>query len=107
MNSECKETCPSLVLEDGEVSELLGSLKSWQLNQGEPKSISKEFKFKNFLEAYNFVDQIVEIAELMNHHPNIEFTWGYVKITYWTHNASGLTEMDFQAAQKIDQIPTK
>lgn len=104
MNSECRETCPSTALSNEEISKSLESLNNWKLNEADLKSISKEFKFENFLKAYDFVDQVVKIAESMNHHPNIEFTWGYAKITYWTHNASGLTKMDFEAAREIDAL---
>jgi 4a-hydroxytetrahydrobiopterin dehydratase len=81
----------------------LQHLKNWKMSD-DAKWISKEFKFKNFLTTLKFVNQISEIAEQENHHPNIEFTWGYCKISIQTHKVNGLCENDFILAAKIDQI---
>jgi len=81
----------------------LASLSGWTLIS-EPNRISREFKFKNFAEALAFTNQVAEIAEAMNHHPDILLKWGSVKVDYWTHNAGGITYMDFGAAKKIDAL---
>lgn len=65
--------------------------------------IEREFKFKDFKEALDFTNRIGEIAEAEGHHPNIELSWGRVKVTLWTHMALGLTENDFILAAKIDE----
>lgn len=66
--------------------------------------LEKNFKFKNFLESQNFVIKVGEISEKENHHPDITFGWGYVKIEITTHAIEGLSENDFILAAKIDQI---
>lgn len=85
------------------VSEYMDGLPSWSISSDE-KWILKEFKFKNFLEALEFVKKVSAIAEEEKHHPNIEFTWGYCKISIQTHKVDGLTENDFILAAKIDEI---
>jgi len=66
--------------------------------------LERQYKFKNFKEALEFVNKVGEIAEQEGHHPNIDFTWGKAKITLYTHDVDGLSENDFILAAKIDQL---
>jgi len=66
--------------------------------------LEKCFKFQNFKDSQNFVNKVSEISEEENHHPDINFGWGYVKINVNTHAIKGLSENDFILAAKIDQI---
>lgn len=84
-----------------EVMAILKILKGWKLKG---KTISKTFKFKNFVESVQFVDKIVPVAEQMNHHPDIQIKYDLVSIALTTHDESGLTELDFGLAQKIECI---
>jgi 4a-hydroxytetrahydrobiopterin dehydratase len=60
--------------------------------------------FKNFIEAIEFVNKLVEPAESAGHHPDIEISYNKVKITLTTHDAGGLTQPDFDVARVISQI---
>ena len=44
--------------------------------------LEKKFKFKNFVDSQNFVNEVGKISELEGHHPEINFGWGYAKINY-------------------------
>lgn len=66
--------------------------------------IEKTIKFPDFKSALAFVNQVGELAEQENHHPNINFTWGKVEISTWTHKINGLHENDFILAAKIDAL---
>jgi 4a-hydroxytetrahydrobiopterin dehydratase len=66
----------------------------------------REFKTKDFLTAFNLVSAVVGPAEGMNHHPDIAFGWGYVRISLTTHDAGGITELDRRLAKAID-VATK
>lgn len=68
------------------------------------KKIKKEFKFKNFLEAIEFLNKIAKIAEQENHHPDIHIYYNRVLIELWTHEVGGLSENDFILAAKIDEL---
>ena len=101
----CEHSCPSQALTDEVLAGRMAELNSaWQLLDESPKKICRDFKFKNFIEAHEFVAKVAELAEADNHHPDINYGWGFAKITFYTHNAGGLTEMDFAAAAKIDVI---
>lgn len=82
---------------------LLEKVNPWGVS--EDKMIYKEFKFRNFKEALEFVNKVGEIAEKENHHPNIYLhNWNKVKIELTTHNIKGLSENDFILASKIDRL---
>ncbi len=66
--------------------------------------LERTWKFDDFENALNFVNQTGEICETEGHHANYEFGWGEVKILIWTHKIDGLTDSDFILASKIDRI---
>jgi len=65
--------------------------------------LEKTFSFSDFNGAWQFVNRIGALAEEQDHHPEIAFSWGWVKITLWTHKIDGLTESDFIWAAKADE----
>ncbi|MDO8489322.1 MAG: 4a-hydroxytetrahydrobiopterin dehydratase [Candidatus Omnitrophota bacterium] len=70
----------------------------------EDKKITKEFKFKDFIEAKYFLDLISLIAEEQGHHPTLTIIYNRLKVTLTTHAAAGLTENDFIMAGIIDEL---
>ena len=66
--------------------------------------LEKTYKFKNFRQALDFTVKVGELAESVNHHPDIFLTWGQVKMTIWTHKIQGLSESDFILAAKADRL---
>lgn len=84
-----------------QITENLKSLANWVYVNN---SISKEFLFQDFIEAMSFVNSVALEAEKMDHHPDILiYGWNKVKINISTHSAGGVTEKDFQLAQKIEE----
>jgi 4a-hydroxytetrahydrobiopterin dehydratase len=66
--------------------------------------LSREVKTPNFLTAFQLVAALVAPAEAADHHPDIEFGWGYVRIRLTTHSAGGLTEKDRALATVYDGV---
>jgi 4a-hydroxytetrahydrobiopterin dehydratase len=66
--------------------------------------LEREYKFKNFKEALAFTNTVGELAEKLQHHPDIHLAWGEVKLTVWTHKIDGLTESDFIFAAKVNNL---
>ncbi|MGD1857904.1 MAG: 4a-hydroxytetrahydrobiopterin dehydratase [Leptolyngbyaceae cyanobacterium] len=60
--------------------------------------------FADFVKAIDFVNNLVEPAEQLGHHPDIAISYNQVSIELTTHDAQGLTELDFQLATKISQL---
>jgi 4a-hydroxytetrahydrobiopterin dehydratase len=90
-------------LDDAEISRFLTDLGGdWTVVDGH--HIEKEYRFKNFREALEFVNRVGELAEAVGHHPDIELGWGRVKLTLFTHKIDGLHESDFVFAAKADRL---
>jgi 4a-hydroxytetrahydrobiopterin dehydratase len=89
------------LLQDREIEERLGSLEGWA-RDGD--AIAKTFERGDFVGSVRFVDSIVEPAEEMNHHPDLEISWDKVTVTITTHSEGGLTANDFELAGRIDAL---
>lgn len=89
-------------LDSAEIETFMAHVPKWSVRNNH--EISRRFKFKNFKEALEFVNKIGALAEEEGHHPDIEFGWGYVEITLFTHAVGGLSENDFIMAAKINEL---
>jgi 4a-hydroxytetrahydrobiopterin dehydratase len=74
----------------------------WQLVKGH--HLDKTYKFGNFAEALAFTNRVGELAEAVDHHPEIRLSWGWVRLIIYTHKIDGLTESDFVWAAKADEL---
>ena len=90
------------LLSSDEIAGYLKKTMTWALLGGD-KAIGRAFTFRNFSEALAFVNRVGAEAEGMDHHPDI-FLHNYkvVTLTLTTHDAGGLTRMDFDLAAKIE-----
>ncbi len=84
-----------------EVERLLTQVSGWSLNG---KWITREFAFKNFVEAMKFVNRVAGLAEEEGHHPDVHIHYNKVRFDIWTHAIDGLSENDFILAAKIDAL---
>lgn len=96
----CRGDVPPL--RGAELQKLARELPDWSVV--EEHHLRKEFRFKNFREALDFVNRVGELAEEQAHHPDIDFGWGRARVTIYTHKIDGLTESDFVLAAKIDRL---
>jgi 4a-hydroxytetrahydrobiopterin dehydratase len=87
------------LLSESEIEAGLDQLQGWTR---ERDSIVKSFDRGDFLGSIKFVESLVEPAEEMGHHPDLEISWSEVKVTISTHSEGGLTGADFELAAKID-----
>lgn len=67
-------------------------------------TLVRTFKTRDFISAFNLASSVVGPAEGLNHHPDIAFGWGYVRITLTTHDSGGITELDHRLAKAIDSV---
>jgi 4a-hydroxytetrahydrobiopterin dehydratase len=94
----------SPVLNAAEVADQLRSLPDWSAAGAEPRAISATFKFADFKTALRFVNQVGDVAEDLNHHPDVDIRWNKVTLNLSTHSAGGLTGRDFELARRISAI---
>ena len=74
----------------------------------EGEGIAREWRFESFTEAIAFVNEVAELADEANHHPEIfVHGWNKVKLSLTNHAATGLTEMDFEMAARFDQLDAR
>ncbi len=66
--------------------------------------LTKDYKFKNFVEAMKFVNQVAELAESRDHHPDFSVKYNQVSLTYWTHTENTVTEKDKALASEVDSL---
>ena len=86
-----------------EIKSQLVELPGWSLIPDLP-AISKTFKFPDFNSGLQFVNAVGKLADDQNHHPDITLTWGIVTVTFWTHFAKGVTELDFKLAAAVNKV---
>jgi 4a-hydroxytetrahydrobiopterin dehydratase len=82
-----------------EIQNHLQQLKGWSLDGN---IIHKDFKFKDFISAFGFMTQVALQAEKLDHHPEWKNVYNSVSIKLNTHDAGGLTDLDFKLAKLID-----
>lgn len=75
----------------------------WELDE-DRDAISKRFAFEDFVEAFGWMTSVAIAAEKMNHHPEWFNVYRTVKVTLTTHDCDGLSALDIQLAQKMDQL---
>lgn len=73
----------------------------WQVADGK---LHKEFRFGNFIEAFGFMTRVALVAEAMDHHPEWFNVYQTVRVDLATHDAGGITELDFALASRIEAL---
>ncbi len=67
-------------------------------------SLSRKYTFADFSSALGFVVRVGLLAERRDHHPDIDLRWGSVRLTWATHDAGGITELDLELAAASDAV---
>jgi 4a-hydroxytetrahydrobiopterin dehydratase len=91
----------SELLSATEIKENLKRVPEWDY---EKKALDRTFEFDDFSQAIDFVSNVAEIAEEEDHHPDIDVRYNKVRLNLSTHSEGGVTEMDFDLAEKIDTL---
>jgi len=89
------------LLNNQDIKDWLKKLPEWDLDK---KQIERVFEFDDFTLAMDFVNSVAEIAEEDDHHPEIDIRSNKVRIGLSTHTEGGLTDVDFEVAEKIDTL---
>ena len=78
----------------------------WRLIE-DGKALRREFAFRDFYRTMSFVNALAHVANIEDHHPDLEVGYNYCRVRYSTHANGGLSENDFICAAKIDRIAVK
>ena len=84
-----------------EVARALAELKDWT---GDTTCLRRSIKASSFAAGIQLVDSVAEVADAMDHHPDIDIRWTTITFTCSTHSAGGVTEVDVELARLIDDL---
>jgi 4a-hydroxytetrahydrobiopterin dehydratase len=87
-----------------QINERLAALGGWQLRDGK---LARELEFESFVDAFGWMSSAALVAESMNHHPNWKNVYSRVSVELSTHDAGGITELDFQLARRMNQLASR
>ena len=93
--------CVAEVFDAGNLQTALADLDGWS---GDPSAISRDAELSSFPNAIAVVDRVAEVAEQLDHHPDIDIRWRRLHFTLSTHSAGGVTSKDVDLARRIDEI---
>jgi 4a-hydroxytetrahydrobiopterin dehydratase len=88
-------------LEESEIRSKLSELPEWELVEGK---LRRSFKFADFVQAFRFMTAVALVAEKLDHHPDWSNVYNRVTIELVTHDAGGVTELDFELAQAANRL---
>lgn len=91
------------LLKTKEITKYLKEFSGWTVNKAETQ-MSKTFNFPNFVTALAFCAKVAVHAEVLGHHPELELSYGKVKIKLTTHEIKGLSKLDFDLAKRIEGL---
>lgn len=97
----CEAGTPRLPAETVDAG--LRSLEGWDVRE-ERTRLHRQFRFKDFVQAMDFVNAMADVAEAEGHHPDFTVHYNTVDVTVWTHVVGGLSENDFILAAKLDRL---
>jgi len=87
-------------LEKSVLINLENIISGWTVTEN--NQITKKFNFNNFRTGLEFVNIVGDLAESLNHHPEITLNWKNVTILTSTHQINSLSELDIELARRID-----
>jgi 4a-hydroxytetrahydrobiopterin dehydratase len=89
------------LLDAAAIKTYMKKVPEWETDK---KKIERVFEFDDFTAAMDFVNLVAEISEEQEHHPDIDIRYNRVKLAIYTQTKDGLTELDFQLAERIDTL---
>jgi 4a-hydroxytetrahydrobiopterin dehydratase len=88
-------------LADVEVMQHLAALPGWRLEGGK---LHRELSFADFTQAFAFMTEVAREAEALDHHPEWFNVYNRVVIDLATHDAAGITTLDFELARRVEEL---
>ena len=88
-------------MSDSEIAAELTQIPGWSLDSGK---LHRAYVCKDFVDAFGKMTSVALCAEAMNHHPEWSNVWNRVSFHLSTHDAGGITKLDFELAAKVQKI---
>jgi 4a-hydroxytetrahydrobiopterin dehydratase len=84
-----------------QLAQALETLHGWTIEHGK---LHREFKFRDFVDAWRFMSAVALVAERMDHHPEWLNVWNTVRVDLTTHDAGGITALDVTMATRMNAL---
>ena len=84
---------------ESEIQKVLAELESWTIKDGK---LHREYRFRDFIQAFGFMSQVALLAERAAHHPEWFNVYNRVVVDLTTHEAGGITQKDFDLAREME-----
>jgi 4a-hydroxytetrahydrobiopterin dehydratase len=92
-------------LQPTDIQMAMTTLSGWTLDtQHQPPCLFKSWKLSSFDTAVARFNQIAQLAQAQDHHPEVVSGYTQLQVRIWTHDVGGLTDKDFKLALSIDDI---
>ena len=91
-------------LSSQDVARLSAQRPDWVVNPERGGTLTREFVFRDFAQAFGFMGQVALFAEKRDHHPEWSNVYNRVAVTLTTHDVAGLSLKDFELALFMDQV---
>ncbi len=88
-------------LDPGTIEHALRALPHWSLHRGK---LTRTLRFPDFMAGLAWVNQAAEVAEQLQHHPELLLRWGAVTIALWTHDVGAITTRDIDLAHALEAL---
>ena len=88
-------------LTDKEINTRLQNYPDWEFYED---ALNTDFEFENFKDCMSAMNRIAYECEALNHHPEWTNIYNTLDITLTTHDADGVTELDFKLLEAINKI---
>jgi 4a-hydroxytetrahydrobiopterin dehydratase len=86
---------------ESEIQKVIAELESWTIEDGK---LHREYRFRDFVQAFGFMSQVALLAERAAHHPEWFNVYNQVVVDLTTHEAQGITQKDFDLAREMEEI---
>ena len=86
---------------ESEIQKVIAELESWTIEDGK---LHREYQFGDFVQAFGFMSQVALLAERAAHHPEWFNVYNRVDVKLCTHDADGITELDFKLASRMNKL---
>ena len=88
-------------LEVGSIREAVRSLPGWEYDEAD-RTLARDFVFSDFKEALEFINRLGDVAEELDHHPEIYNLFNQVSLALSTHCVGGITDKDVELARRVN-----
>jgi 4a-hydroxytetrahydrobiopterin dehydratase len=100
-STEQQDSTPTQPLSGREIDLALRELRGWGKHE---RGLRRRFRHETFMEAIRFVNEVAQLAEAANHHPDIDIRYRNVIVFLTTHDVGGVSQLDIGLARQISEI---